>query len=424
MDLNYTDATPGVAPLSEAKQRLLKAYIGNAVRTRTEQPTVSGHPPEERQLVGSGPQAVRIRELSVQDYPRVSALEVKYGLGLKSYEQWSHVWLNNPAYKEVRDHWPLGWVLESEDRQIVGSVGNIPLLYECRGQRMIVATGRGFVVDAPYRGYSLWPLMAFWDQKNAGLCLDTSVNSQASQVSSALGAVHIPAGAWDRNVFWVTNYRGCVSVRLKRKISGKLSFLVGPICVPLAAALFLRDTLAAAALPRLESRLELEYQTAFDDRFNEFWEELKRENPGLLLAVRTREMLDWHFAYARLQNRLWIWTITRNSHLVAYALFLKTTSFGVTRVSLVDFQAVKGKAALLLPMVSAALERCRREGVHLLENPGLAFGESGINQLAPHRLRTDSWSFFYKARDNELAQTLKNPGVWAPSLYDGDASIV
>lgn len=425
MNPNYTNAAPQAALLSEAKQRLLKAYIGGGVRARTaEEPLVSELPVRERQSAGHGQRAVRIRELSLDDYPQVSSLESKYGLGFKSYEQWSHVWLNNPAYKQVRDLWPIGWVLENEDKQIVGSQGNVPLLYECMGQQIIVATGRGLVVDLPYRGYSLWPLMAFWDQKNVRLCLDTSVNPQANQDSTALGAAPIPAGAWDQNVFWVTNYRGCVSLRLRRKTHAKLSFIAGPVSLPIAAALFLRDKLARPGLPRLERGFELEFQTTFDDRFDEFWEELKNENPGLLLAVRTREVLDWHFAYALLQNSVWIWTITRNSRLVAYTVFLKTTKFGVTRVTLIDFQALKGSASLLLPMFSAALARSRTEGVHLIENPGLAFQESGINRLAPYRVRTEAWCYFYKAADRVLTQTLNNPGMWAPSLYDGDASIL
>lgn len=422
---NYTDATPDVAPLSEAKQRLLKAYIGAGVRAPgQQQQLVSDGPRDTHPPVAHGRQGVRIRELSLQDYPAVSALESKYGLGLKSYEQWSHVWLNNPAYKQVRDYWPIGWVLENEDKQTVGAQGNIPLLYHYRGQRIIVATGRGLVVELPYRGYSLWPLMAFWDQKNAALCLDTSVNAQASDDSTALGAVHVPTGAWDQNVFWVTNYRECVAVRLRRRMRAKLSFLVEPLSLPVAATLFLRDIVAAPALPRLETGLELDFQTGFHDRFDDFWEELKNENPNLLLAVRTRETLEWHFAYAILQNSLWVWTITRNSRLVAYAIFLKLTKFGVTRVTLVDFQALKRNISLLLPLVSAALEKCRKERVHLLENPGLGFDESGINKLAPYRVRTEGWSYFYKAGDSELAQTLSDPAAWAPSLYDGDASIL
>lgn len=425
MDPNHSSANPGSTPLSEAKQRLLKAYIGTAVRARTaEQPLVSDGPPRQRELVASERHVVRMRELSLEDHAQVTVLESKYNLGLKSYEEWTHVWVNNPAYKQVRDKWPLGWVLENEDRHIVGSHQNIPLFYQLRGQPMIVATGRALVVDVPYRGYSLWPLMAFWDQRNAHVCLDTSVNPQASQDSSALDALRVPVGAWDRNVFWVTNYRGCVGIRLLRKTHAKLPFLVKAASMPLAAALFLRDTLAAPGFPRLQRGFELEFQTAFDDRFDEFWQEMKDENPGVLLAVRTREVLDWHFAYAFLQNSVWICTVTRNSRLEAYAIFLKTTRFGVTRVTLVDFQAHKGNASLLLPMVSAALARCRKEGVHLLENPGLGFDETGINSLAPYRVKTEAWCYFYKTADRALAETLSNPAVWAPSLYDGDASIL
>jgi hypothetical protein len=416
-----------ITHLSEVKRRLLEQYLGVDLRGHAaEQPLTSRRPPGNPALTGTGRQFARLRELSLEDYPRVAALESQYGLGLKGYDQWSHIWLHNPAYQELGKNWPIGWVLENETKQIVGSHGNIPLLYELRKKRIIAASGRGTVVDSRYRGYSLWLLTAFFEQKNAELCFDTTASYEAAQCNTALGALRVPLGAWDRNVFWITNYHGSLSIWLKRKMPKKVGPLVGPLCYPLTAALFLKDALARSALQRIRSGFVVEYCTAFDERFDEFWEDLRREYPDLMLAVRTREVLQWHFAYALLQNRLWIWTITQDSRIAAYAIFLKTENpkSGITRVSLVDFQTLTGNAAFLLPMLSAALERCRRERVHLLENVGFSFEKSGINKLAPYQGRGSHWAYFYKARDKNLAELLSNPGAWAPSLYDGDASIL
>jgi hypothetical protein len=414
-----------IAHLSEVKRQLFEQYLGGDGRMHAaEQPMITHPPPGDPALTAKGRQFARLRELSLEDYPRVAALESQYGLGLQSYDQWSHVWLNNPAYQELRKNWPIGWVLENEKKQIVGSHGNIPLLYEFRKKRIIAASGRGTVVDSRYRGYSLWLLMAFFEQKSAELCFDATASYETAQDDEVLGALRVPVGAWDRNVFWITNYHGSLSIWLKRKM--RMWPLVQPLCYPLTAALFLKDTLARLALRALPSGLVVECCTAFDDRFDEFWEDLRRENPDLLLGARTREVLQWHFAYALLQTRLWIWTITRDSRMAAYAIFLKTENpkSGVTRVSLVDFQALSGNAGLLLPMLSAALEKCRRERVHLLENVGFSFEKSGINNLAPYQRRGSWWTYFYKVKDKDLAEMLSNPGAWAPSLYDGDASIL
>jgi hypothetical protein len=419
--------TSDPAPLSDVKRRLFQQHRSGEPRTQpAEQPLTRSRPPGYPTLTGRGRQFARLRELSLADYPRVAALESQYGLGLQSYDQWSHIWLNNPAYQQLRKNWPLGWVLENEKGEIVGSHQNLPLLYEFRKERIIAAAGRGMVADSRYRGYALWLLTAFFEQTNADLCIDTTANDQTAHDDEAVGALRVPVGAWDRNVFWITNYPGSLSIWLKRKMPKRMRPLTESLSYLSAAALFLKDTPARLRLLKHQNGSAVECCTAFDDRFDEFWEDLRTENPDLLLAVRTREVLQWHFPYALMQRRLWICRITQGSRMAAYAVFLKTENpkSGFTRVSLIDFQALRGNAPLLLPMLSAALERCRREGVHFLDNAGLSFEKSGLNSLAPYKVRASSWTYFYKARDKHLAEILRNPSVWAPSLYDGDASIL
>ena len=78
-----------------------------------------------------------------------------------------------------------------------------------------------------------------------------------------------------------------------------------------------------------------------DDRFDSFWEAFRKENAQLLLAVRTREVLEWHFKYARLKDRLWVYTIPGDAGLVAYSIFCRQDNpkFGLKRMRLIDFQA-------------------------------------------------------------------------------------
>jgi hypothetical protein len=425
----FTVPNPNVksdlGPRSEINRRLLERFLGGKLLGHSaDQPPISLRPPADATLTGRR-QFAQLRELSLEDYPQVTALQSRYGLGLKSYDEWSHIWVNNPVYLELRKNWPIGWVLENENKQIVGSHENIPVLYEFRKKRIVAATGRGMVVDSLYRGYALWLLMALFEQKTAQLCFDTTPNYETAQDDEALGALRVPVGAWDRHVFWITNYHGSLSIWLKRKMAKRIWPVVEPLSWALTPALVLKDTLARARLRRLSSGGALERCTTFDERFDAFWEDLRRENPDLLLAVRTREVLQWHFACALLQNRLWIWTINKDSRMAAYAIFLKTMNpaSGITRVALVDFQSLGGNVAFLLPMLSAALETCRKDRVHLLENVGFSFENSGINNLAPYRSRGQWWTYFYKARDKDLAEILSNPRAWAPSLYDGDVSI-
>ena len=72
-------------------------------------------------------------------------------------------------------------------------------------------------------------------------------------------------------------------------------------------------------------------------------------------------------------------------------------------------------------MISAALARCRREGIHMFEVVGFgAETKVRIEALAPYRRRLPSWMFLYKAQDAVLAKQLENSAGWDPCTYDGD----
>src|SRR5919201_1555181 len=67
----------------------------------------------------------KLREASFKDHEQIASLESRYGLVSKKYDEWSHLWLGNPVYRERRADWSIGWVLEDENHQIVGTMGII-----------------------------------------------------------------------------------------------------------------------------------------------------------------------------------------------------------------------------------------------------------------------------------------------------------
>src|SRR5689334_2027970 len=96
----------------------------------------------------------RIRQASFDDYEEIAALGAANGLSTKSREQWLHIWLENPAYQELKG-WPIGWVLEAEDEGIVGALENVPCLYRFGGRTFVGAFGRGWAVDRRYRAFGV-----------------------------------------------------------------------------------------------------------------------------------------------------------------------------------------------------------------------------------------------------------------------------
>jgi len=364
---------------------------------------------------------LKFRQAAFEDYERIATLQSRYAMGIESYEAWSHLWANNPAFQKFQG-WPMGWVFENEDSEIVGHVANIPLPYEFANQTLVAAASRAVVVDVRYRSYSFQLLSRFFYQKRVDLFLATTVNAQASKANEVFRVSRVPVGKWDQSVFWITNYVGFSKslLAMKEIHRGKT------LGYPLAAGLFLRDTVEGRKLKTLSNGAEVEFCDKFDERFDNFWQELRMNFPRHLLAVRSREMMEWHFKHAMAKNRAWVLTISKGSALVAYAIFHRQDNpvHALTRMRLVDFQVLGENMELLRPIFCQAIARCRREKIHMLEAIGFSAQKQRVLEtLAPHVRALSSWRYFYKAGNPTLAQALKDPAVWDPSCFDGDASL-
>ena len=366
-----------------------------------------------------GPQA---REASFADYERIAVLETRNRLLAKSAEEWKHLWLDNPAYRVVGGRLPIGWVLEDQDGEIVGSFGNIPLLFEFRGQPLIATSGHSWVVDSKYRGYAIVPLNYFLNQGDVDLYLNATANAEASEAFSVFHASRVPVGKWDESIFWITTYRGFVQSSLLMK-SAPLADIVS---YPTSAVLFLLDKLIGRNRREIAAALNVSFCDTFDSRFDTFWEQL-RSSSGRLLTVRSREVLNWHFKYALERKELLILTAGGNGSIEAYAIFGRQDNVrvGLKRMRLVDFQCISAPAAnIFVLMLLWALQRCAHDGVHMLEITGISPDqEAALQQLYPYRRKLDAWRYLYKTNDPQLAELLKNPSLWGPTCYDGDASL-
>jgi len=368
--------------------------------------------------------SLKLRGVRFEDYSQIAALTAKFQLQTESYPGWTHLWINNPAYREIKDKFPMGWVLENGDGAISGYLGNIPLNYELDGKRLLAATTRAWVVDTAYRTYSPLLLGTYFQQPNVDLFLNTTVNSQAAPAYSIFEGVHVPVGAWDRTLFWITHHQGFTESFLRKKGGA----MAKPLSYPLSAGLFLRDQFRKSRFQENGTAVVVLPCAGFDDHFDAFWATLRKKKSNLLLAVRSREVLEWHFKFPLLQNVAWIYIVEGNSGLAAYSVFLRQDNpeTGLTRIRLADFQCLEQERApaLLTAMLQVAIGRCRQESIHMLELIGLAPAlERKLERASPHRRPLPNWIYFYKANDPSLAERLKSAAVWEPSLFDGDSSL-
>jgi hypothetical protein len=365
----------------------------------------------------------KLREARVADHAQIAALASKYRLSMEDYAGWAHLWTDNPAYRGIKGDFPIGWVLEASDGTISGYLGNVPANYEFEGKTLLSAATRAWVVDEAFRPYSPLLLGTYFQQKNVDLFLSSTVNAQSEPAYSVFQGLHVPVGVWDRALFWITDYVGFTASFLRR--SGRK--LPEALSYPLSAGLFLRDRLRRSALHG-HTQGKVNPCPAFDDRFDAFWTVLRKQKSNLLLAVRSREALEWHFKFALLQNTAWIYTAESNSGLTAYAIFLRNDykDIGLTRMRLVDFQCLvpEQAPALLSAMLEAAAERCRHDSIHMLELIGLMPPlERTLLPAHPHQRPLSTWLYCYKANNPALAKKLSDPAVWEPWLFDGDSSL-
>jgi hypothetical protein len=363
----------------------------------------------------------RIRVATFEDYDQIAALQTQYERPTTSFERWKHYWVNNPVCHELGSSFPIGWVLERDDKKIVGYLGNIPLFCELGGQRLLASVAHAWVVDVQYRAYSLVLLDLYFSQKSVDLFLNATVGAPGFDSFNVFESLRVPAGEWDRSVFWVPNYQGFIASALAQKkipLSKPLSYLLSipPAIKQMFSNGWMRDR---------SVREELQPCTAFDDRFDVFWQRLKESSPNVLLGWRTQSILEWHFGYALRNNEAWVVTAGKEQ-ITAYGIFVRHDNpiYGLKRLRLVDFQALDGSTKLLLPMLGWAFEKCRREKVHMLECIGFRQDKMKvITDVAAHERKLPCWLYFYKAKDKKLAQKLTDPSVWDPCQFDGDASL-
>lgn len=363
-----------------------------------------------------------VREAVFGDYSQISGLLSRYALETKACEEWRNLWSGNPAYEQLKTDWPIGWVLVTEDQKIVGYLGNIPIHHTYQGRELVAAVTHGWVVDSLYRSYALLLLDCYFGQQNADVYLSTTVNAQAANAFTAFKSSKVPVGAWDRSCFWIGHYRGfAASWAAMKALPPAQSFRY-----PLSMALWLQDRSARQAVDAVGEREDIEWCSSFDERFDTFWDALRKQNAQVLLSVRTREVLEWHFRHAMDRNKAWLLTLTKKRVLIGYCMFLRqdNPAYGLKRLRLIDFQTLDGDKAQLVPMLAQAIKRCREQAIHMLEYVGLCKEtEAVVATLAPFNRKLPCWSYYYAVKSSKLAESLADPNAWNPSAFDGDSSL-
>lgn len=364
---------------------------------------------------------VNLREATPADYHQIQALDARYHLGTLTEVEWQHLYEGSPFAARCGFACSLGWALETPENIIVGHIGNVLVEYSLNGQSLVGASANRWVVDSDFRKHSTELAKKFFAQPQVDLFLNTTATWPSGRAFGRLGAYKPPVEAYDRAMFWVLDHPAFVSSLLTKK-NVPLTRVLG---YPAGALLSLASLIRSFGRCRPNRSALVWELSAFDERFDDFWNTL-RPQPNRLLCVRDRAALAWRFDKPLRDGNAWVLASNDDSgRLAGYAVFLRQDSpdISLRRMRLVDFQSVGDGATFLRSAIEYSLARCHDERVHVLEVIGFGIvRKRQIEKLAPYQRQLPSWMFWYKAADrlSELAETLENPALWDPCTYDGD----
>lgn len=358
------------------------------------------------------------REVVFSDFTGIIDLLIRNKMG-RSLESLKHLWEHNPVFL-AQEKWPIGWVIENTEKQITGFLANIPVEYYFKGKNILAAVASTWVVDMEYRKFSMSLVKNYFKQNKPELFIDASANEIASKVFERFfKAKRIPVFSYDTVLFWIMDYKRFAEAAVSR--CKKLIIIKHFINV----FAYIANAISKNKNYVKNPKYDICCIENFDERFDVFWERLKNKRPALL-CYRDMKSLSWHFKYALLKKKAWIFVVEKNHEIVSYSVFIRqdNSGIGLKRMRLADFQSLEDDLFVLRDMVSFAIAKCRSNDVCLLEIFGLDFKKISIlKKLYPFSRKLKNPPFFYKTRNIGLAKELEGQEIWDPVLYDGDVSL-
>ena len=355
----------------------------------------------------------RIRPITLDDAEVLYAVRNRNGVvGNLDPVQWRNWCLNFP-FREEFEGVALGWILENEG-VAVGSLSNIPMLYDFKGQTLRAAITQAWAVDPEHRSSSLKLMTASYRQPGVDLWIDDSASESVSKILTALKVDRIPSPDYDVPMLWPLRHRTFAAAALRRR------------AVPAADALacLLGTGMRIAGWARASGRscpsAQVHPVGRFDNRFDALWEKI-RTGPPRLRAVRTSAVLRWRFQKEFNNQSVTILVCEHSGELEGYAILLHhfRAHTGLKVCDVGDLQAVNDNPEVLRDLLLGALNVARDEGADALKLlSGKATKRSVALSLHPYTYHHPFWQLFYKVRDVGLATRLNFADVWDFSHFD------
>lgn len=346
------------------------------------------------------------------DAEAIGEIHKRNGLGEFDASAWRSIWESYPFAADFRDI-PIGWVLETSTGALVGTIGNVHMLYELDGRRLRAAIATAWAVDAEHRGRALHLTTAFFKQKGPELLINGSASPTASKVLTGLQIPRIPIPDYNSPCFWAANPSAFAKAVLVRRGLPAAAFLA----YPAGFALLVRDILRRSGRGKLTGPVRR--LRAFDDQFNSLWQRIAA-GPPRLRAVRTRAVLDWRFQTDLETGRTVVLSAESGSQRTGYLILSRRpgSDLGMSLYDVADFQAAGDDPAVYRDLLLAAIQLARDEGVDAVKfMTGTPAKRAPALALRPYMYQLPFWQLYYRASP-ELRSVLGAAEAWDFSVFD------
>jgi hypothetical protein len=360
-----------------------------------------------------------LRESRINDYDKVKSLLHRIGMPSESLEAWK-AYRKSPALKKTGRSFPFGWVLEAESN-IVGYLGNIPMMYSYQGSEVFIAAIRAFAVAPEYKGHGLKLAREFLRQQEVDALLMTTANESSAAVFKYFESKPVPQAQYNEVLFLIFN-----SWRFLRAVFLKCRF---PGAIALGAALLLAPLFKVITILKQKNVYSCRHdlllkRICIDDlgeEFDKLWA-VKREQE-VFYTDRSVAMLQWRVNIAP-------------SHYHMYGAYLKDKFLGYILLKIEHVEHLKLKRCLvidifgdfkndenLVVLISLLVREVKDLSVDTLDIIGFPQAiRKIVKRHLPFKRTITTWPYF-KFMTQDLVKACQNSDFWYVSLMDGDSSL-
>lgn len=356
---------------------------------------------------------MNIRPMELSDMEMVRTVHERNGLGTFDAALWRWQCEEYP-FANLFSGVPIGWVLESPTAGIVGAISNVRMLYEINGDRIRAAITSAWGVDTAHRAYSLKLIQASRHQPFIDLWLDTSANRTASRILGALKIPRVPVPEYTAPMFFVVDRRAFAKAALQRRRWPIAAFLSWPASLVMLA----RDAGRRNVFSR--SAGSIDHVRAFDDRFDVFWDRVRRSKPRLR-AVRSKATLAWRFWPFLRKGEADILVVSEGRDICGYTVLVKRSNeeSGLHLYDIADLQVIADNPKIIQDLLLGAIELTAAKRGHAVK---WLCGQRSIREIAfqlnPYTYSVDHWPLYYYSKLSYLNNQLLEPLQWDIGYFD------